>query len=395
MKIIRGIKFGGLQQKIFNLMLVFILVLIGVYAAVSVYQQRALTKVVQEASASQQASIEAVSEETMRAVLDASMTQSTALQANVADNDFAEVVNNVSMLQTIAQGLFENRDSLLPVAASLPDPSLDGSPSAMVLCEEGVDYTQSEYLGVAAHMSSPMLAMLRNSDKIDGLYIGLADGTDLCVDEKSAIKLDENGDLIPFPVRQRPWYTGAVEAGGVYFTGIVPDAFSGRLLVTCSAPVVANGELIGVVGIDIVLESMSDYQSAASEGSTVFIVNDSGQVIISSDRTGIFAAGESDTAPDLRTLGNEELARFLDQALTETTEIAVVTLDGRPYYMAGSPMPTVGWAVVTAVDKEITHQPTALMLSQYDEINDDALSIYERGAKHSGQTILLLTVLIL
>ena len=33
MKIIRGLKIGGLQQKIFNLMLVIIAVLIGLYTA--------------------------------------------------------------------------------------------------------------------------------------------------------------------------------------------------------------------------------------------------------------------------------------------------------------------------------------------------------------------------
>ena len=60
MKIIRGIKIGGLQQKIFNLMLIFIVALIGAYATVAVYQQKNLTAVVQEASAEQQASITTV-----------------------------------------------------------------------------------------------------------------------------------------------------------------------------------------------------------------------------------------------------------------------------------------------------------------------------------------------
>jgi sigma-B regulation protein RsbU (phosphoserine phosphatase) len=123
------------------------------------------------------------------------------------------------MLQTIAQGLFENRSSLLPMEASLPDPTLNGTPSAMILCEEGVDYTRSDYLGIAAHMSSPMIAMFRNSDKIDACYIGLADGTDLCVDEKSAIKLDEDGkpdvesmDLITYdPVHHNYIKLGNIE----------------------------------------------------------------------------------------------------------------------------------------------------------------------------------------
>ena len=48
MKIVKGIKIGGLQQKIFNLMLFFILALIGVYSVVSIYQRNNLTQVVQE-----------------------------------------------------------------------------------------------------------------------------------------------------------------------------------------------------------------------------------------------------------------------------------------------------------------------------------------------------------
>ena len=62
MKIIRGIKIGGLQQKIFNLMLIFIVALVGAYAAVAAYQQKNLTSVVRRASEEQQAAITAVSE---------------------------------------------------------------------------------------------------------------------------------------------------------------------------------------------------------------------------------------------------------------------------------------------------------------------------------------------
>ena len=157
----------------------------------------------------------------MLAILESAFVDATEKQAKIADHDFAEVVNNVYMLQSMAEGLFDSGDSLTPASASLPDPALDGQPSAMILCERGVDYENSRYLSVAAHMSGPMLAMFRNNEKIEGLYIGLADGTDLCVDDKAGNKLDENGALIPFAVRQRPWYRGAAEAGGLYFTGLV------------------------------------------------------------------------------------------------------------------------------------------------------------------------------
>ena len=390
MKKVLGITFGRLQRRAVGLVLLVLVLTVAVFAVVSAYQSRMLVKIVGETRDEQQSAISQTSEATMQQMLEATLIRTTSLQANVADNDFAEVVNNVYMLQAMAQGLFENRQSLLPEAFRLPDPSMEGTPSAMVLCEAGVDYTQSEYLGTAAHLSVPMIAMHRISDKIDGLYIGLADGTDLCVDEKPRIKLDGNGEPIPFPVRERPWYKGAVEAGGLYFTGIMKDAFSGKLVVTCSAPVVADGELVGVVGIDIVLESMADFQSAAANGGAVFIVNDKGQVIISSDQTGLFAAAEANVARDLRKLGSEELSQFVDRALSETTGLELVTLDGREYYMVGSPMPTVGWAVVSVVDKELTQQPERRLLGEYDKINVDASEQFRSGAARVGTTIVLM-----
>ena len=110
MRIINGIKFGGLQQKIVNLMLIFIIILVGAFVGVSAYQQKHLTQIVQQASVEQQASIEAVSEETMRTVLESSMVQNTALQAYIADDLFSDVRSDVLTLQTFAEELFEHAD---------------------------------------------------------------------------------------------------------------------------------------------------------------------------------------------------------------------------------------------------------------------------------------------
>ena len=82
-------------------------------------------------------------------------------------------------------------------------------------------------------------------------------------------------------MRQRPWYTGAVAADGLYFTGIQRDAYSGRIQVTCSVPVKLNGEIVGVAGIDIVLENMSGFSSTeTTEGTFIYVINDRGQVIL-------------------------------------------------------------------------------------------------------------------
>ena len=395
MKKILGITFGGLQRRAIGLVLSILVLVVAVFAGVTAYQNRMLAKIVNETRIIQQQAISQASEETMHQMLSGSMIRATALEANAADTDFAEVINNTLMLQTMAQGLFENRDSMEPASFSLPDPAMDGVPSAMVLCEEGVDYTQSKDLGVVAHMSAPMIAMLRNSDKIDGCYIGLADGTDLCVDEKPAIKLDENGKPIPFPVRERPWYRGAAESGGVYFTGIEADSFSGKFLVTCSAPVMVKGELVGVVGIDIILESVDDVlESASQEAGSVLIINEKGQIILSSDLSGLFPYSKESGAQSLTELGIPALTAFVEQALSEQTGLCSIMLNGKDYYVVGAPMPAVGWAVVTAVEKDLTEQPEKLLLAEYDRINEEASAKFKDGSAKTNLTTIAVIALV-
>ena len=372
MRKILGIRFGGLQKKIIFLVLLLLTLTVGIFGTFTVIQNNSLTKIVGETRTEQQRAISELSEETMFKIVESSLVKNTVLQASIADNDFTEVVNNVYMLQTMAQSLFENKD-VTAARVSLPDPSKEGASSAMVLCEEGVDYRNSRYLGIAANMTDPMIAMHSNSSKIDSLYIGLEDGTDLCVDDNPANKLDDNGRLISFPVRERPWYTGAVEADGIYFTGILADAFSGKLVVTCSAPVKANGKLIGVVGIDIFLESMDDFIKSNDNGFS-YVINDKGQIILATEGEGIFKAEESEDAEDLRNSDNKELAAFINKALKEQTDLELISIDGKQYYMAGAPMPTIGWAVISVIDKEITEMPEKMLLEEYDKINEEASS---------------------
>ena len=373
MKKIFGIRVGGLQRKTVLLVLIIMAATVAVLTALSIYKDRVLVRIVGETRTEQQQAISRISEDTMRQVMANTLTSSTNLQARIADNDFAEIVNDTYMLQTMAQGLIERKDRLRPAELSLPDPAMEGVPCATVLFEEGVDYTQSEYLPAAGHMSSSMLAMFTNSDKVAGCFLGLADGTHLCVTDHSADRFDANGKLIPFPVRERPWYRGAVETGGLFFTGMEKDAYSGIPTITCSAPVVVDGETVGVVGIDISLENMRDFIIGSADSSGfACIMNNNGQVVLAPENNGFFEISTADESPDLRKSENRELAAFVEKALHEPTELTILNIDGRDYYVAGVPLPTVGWAVVSIVDKEITEQPEKTMLSEYDKINDEA-----------------------
>ena len=98
MKKILGITFGGLQRKTVTLVLMVLFVTIGIFSVVAAYQNRLLVKLVEETKREQQDSISTISKESMAKILETSMISTNNLQAAVADQDFSEIINNISML---------------------------------------------------------------------------------------------------------------------------------------------------------------------------------------------------------------------------------------------------------------------------------------------------------
>ena len=397
MKKIFGLTFGGLQQKILNLVLIFILAIVGVYVSVAVYQSKSLSNTVSEASEEQQKSINSASNETMDSVVAASLTRSTEMQAYIADDMFSDVKSDVLTLQSFATALFNSSYNFNSRPVSYPDPANDGIATAQLQHEEGIDPENTETLGLISNMSDVMISMFNSSDKLDSCFIGTADGLILYVDDRSGSYVDENGEIIKtFDVRNRPWYKGAVEKGDVYFTGIELDTSTGIAGLVCAAPVYKDGELAAVVGADIFLTSISDYvRNSNEQGGFICVVNEQGKVIFSPQTEGTFNAKLSNNAADLRKSDNAELSAFVTTALNEPTGLETITVDGTEYYLTGSPMSTVGWTVINAVEKRITRQPTEMMLDRYNSINESSAEKFEQGVDRSRQTLLVMTLAVL
>ncbi len=396
MKTIRGIKIGGLQSKIFSLILFLIVGLIGTYTVVFGIHMKHLSAIVQRTGAEQQASIKDTSESAMEAVMSAFLKRSTGLQAYIADDLFSEVRGNVTILQTVAEQYFGRADTLTPHAFAYPDAANAGKASVQMQHERGVDPNASRGLGIAANMSEIMLAMFESCDKLNSCFVATTDGCILFVDDRADVYIQDDGSVAyATEIRTRPWYRQAVEAGELIFTNVEADTFTGILGIVCAAPVYRDGKLVAVVGADIFLTSISNYvNDTATEGGFLCVVDKSGQVLFSPKTEGIFKPELSSRALDLRQSGNPKLAAFITRALTESTGVTEIEIEGRECYLSGAPMPSVGWTVISVVDKGITQRPTASMLAKYDEINNNASAAYREGAKRSVRTVIAVIVII-
>ncbi len=391
-----GLTFGGLHQKILNLVLVFILAIVAVVIAVALYQSNRLSKIVEKTTKEQQAVITDVSEETMKAVVESTMYRSAALEAYMASDVFDDVSESVTILQTLAQGLSDHRDQFLDGEVTVPDAKNEGKPAVQFLFEEGVTKEEAGLCGLFANMADTLKAVYSGSDHLNSCFVGTADGTFIIADDRSAEKFDDKGKIKSFPVRDRFWYTQAEKEGKLVFTGVEYDAFTGQLGLVCAAPVYSKGDLVAVVGVDLFLTSMDSYvKSVSTNDSYTYILNAEGKVVVSPDEEGIFAVDISAEAKDLRQSDNEKLASLITKAYTERTEVDLVTISGKEYYICGAPVADVGWTVLKTQGKATTDAPKEAILAGYNKSSDEAADSYQEGLEHTRQVILVMVLLIL
>ena len=111
MKKITNWVLGGLQQKIFNLVLITIILIVAAYTIVINYQAKHLQALVTETSLKQEASIDEISTMTMDAVVNSSLNKTTELEAYIANEVFEDLQKNVMILGDYAEKLFADPES--------------------------------------------------------------------------------------------------------------------------------------------------------------------------------------------------------------------------------------------------------------------------------------------
>lgn len=160
-----------------------------------------------------------------------------------------------------------------------------------------------------AALTNTFIAAMEDTTHLDGIFVGRPDGSFLYVSREdndsyrikeisktnnlSSTRLttvDANGEALTseldpddqYDPRTRPWYQQAATSDGatgwtkpyVFFT-------SQQLGLTATAPIMQDGELVGVVGADIELGSLSTFLTSLDSGEdgSAIIVNQDGVVI--------------------------------------------------------------------------------------------------------------------
>ncbi len=159
--------------------------------------------------------------------------------------------------------------------------------------------------------------------------------------------------------RIRPWYQGADEARGVFWTDVYPFFTDLTAGVTASVPVVGQDDTLrAVIGADVTLETISKFLQTLSIGKTgqALIIDDSGRLI--AHPSAKLVMEESDGEPRLATiedLGDPVIQRAFDRYRIERHGRRYFELDGRRYISSVSSLDQQvqrDWSVLVVVPED-------------------------------------------
>ncbi|HEK1691884.1 TPA: methyl-accepting chemotaxis protein [Pseudomonas putida] len=141
--------------------------------------------------------------------------------------------------------------------------------------------------------------------------------------------------------RQRPWYGAAANAGQTVLTAPYQGAVGG-LMVTIATPVKRDGEMLGVVGGDLTLDTLVQIINSVDFGGIghAFLADSSGQVIVSPDKDQVMK--------NLKDI-------YPGSGLRVAADMQDVTLDGQQRLISFAPvagLPSAQWYIGLSIDKD-------------------------------------------
>ncbi len=399
MKKYKNLVIGGIENKLFNMILITSIILSLAFIGMTVYQSNVLKDLTATTSEQQKESITGITTHVMDEVVRDSMDRTTALEAYIADELFHGLGTRVEMLQEYAYKLLNDPDSVPSYPYSGPDPDRNGQITAQLFLADDTVMTPelSRKVGVIANMSDMMVSLFGASDVTNSCFIGLPEGVFLVTDDRSGMKFNEDGSVKSYDPRTRPWYTLAVEKDGLAFTDVETDAFTGDIGIVCSMPVYVDGELVAVVGSDLFLSSMDEaIQNSDENGGFLCVVNRNGHIVFSPKKEGLFAVRSAAEAADLRNSDNPQLASLIADGLNQRTDVREIEIDGTLYYMNASPMETVGWTLLSVFERSFADQPVDMLQESYEQIQNEAVIAYrDKSAKSNIIVIAVLAAILI
>lgn len=279
-------------------------------------------------------------------------------RAMMADYELSTYSGYIKSMAGYAEELYSHPDRYSRIAVFPPDRKNAGKYSLQrFLADPTIRIGDiSNEMGLMANLQTLMRTIMQeDGSSISDIYYSSVRGVQLAYNKLERVQAIANGEESYLYYYDSAWYKEPIERGGVYFTNIYDDRYDRGKMISCSAPVYANGELKGVICLDILAEDLQRQimEIPLPESSCAVLVGRDGNIIVDT----LDNADSSDSDPAY----SEDMIRSL--VMTEELESTILTGKDNKYY-AGSRIMENGWTFCIVTDRDSILEPLGSMRSR-------------------------------
>ncbi len=386
----------GLAGKLIRFVIIFISLMGIVFMAISHIQ---LTLFRQAARVEDERQTDMVQTEYKISIAKTSALYLTRLgewAAEKTDKELWILDHDIRTFQTQAEDVLLHPDNYERIPILPPQKENKGKYSLQILFpdgEENADPDSIEMMERLANLSPIMEEIVSGHEGYtNDVCISTLDGVTLIMDNLSDEKIDKDGQVKSYDPRKRPWFTGAVEKGDVYFSPATKSELYDFYEVVIGIPVYVNGKIVAVieesVKNDVLLKKL-EYRKIGDDCFTI-LVSDEGQLVCSPRKSGELGMRD-DPNVDIRDSVNEKLAETINVAIEGESRLVPLYVDSKHYFATFGRLETPGWVQIIFISAEEITGPMDKMIADMDESTENMLAGLTRDSRRTA----LITILIL
>ncbi len=324
--------------------------------------------------------------------LEQSILAQSGDKARLADEKLKAYADTAAFAASYATALYKRPDQYPKREVKAPNAKNAGKwtmQQTIAAPEVDMDDIHDDNL-LLGNMEDVFKSIVEKNTSIATIYMGTRDGLMVSYDKDS----DSAVEIDYYEFRERDWYNDGKEYGEPFFTDTYQDSYGRGLTITCAAPFYdGNGEFMGTIGIDILMEELN--QSLVNEGVTepsfAMLIDDSGNYIAgpgidpTAEEMGSIYDGNVD--PALKMVGAEILQKKNGILKTDDTDEA--------RYIAYSGVSATGWIICIFSPVSEVMKPAVAIRESIDQNTAGVVDAVARGILIIIQSVLVLTAVIL
>ncbi|WP_432402549.1 methyl-accepting chemotaxis protein [Wukongibacter sp. M2B1] len=182
-------------------------------------------------------------------------------------------------------------------------------------------------------------AIKKTDENISLAWVGFIEASDLMTEDASyTAKAD-------FNITGRPWYIETEKNKGITFSDPYIDGVTGKPVISIIEPIYSNGKIVGVVGIDLLIDQVGTIMENYRIGETGYpiLVTSKGTIVYHEDPEKILKENITEIEGKVGELGQK--------MVNGESEIYDYSQDGVKNLMSFTPIESNGWSVATVISK--------------------------------------------